>query len=143
MSIVILSSGIGNSGVDIAVDLSHTASQVGVRFGFQSQTTTKIIIIVTLLWRLISSNLISLIEYHHFLKVYLSTRRGAWVVSRKGFWGYPADAIANSRFLFTLPKSVLQWSVEKMCSFNFDHEAYGVKPSQRYGNDHQIKRALK
>lgn len=65
------------------------------------------------------------------------------MVSRKGFWGYPADAIANSRFLFTLPKSVLQWSVEKMCSFNFDHEAYGVKPSQRYGNDHQIKRALK
>lgn len=73
----------------------------------------------------------------------MSTRRGAWVVSRKGFWGYPADAIANSRFLFTLPKSVLQWSVEKMCSFNFDHEAYGVKPSQRYGTDHQIKRTLK
>ena len=32
-----------------------------------------------------------------------------------------ADAIANSRFLFTLPKSLLQWSVEKMCSFGFDH----------------------
>lgn len=48
MSIVILFSGIGNSGVDIAVDLSHTASQVGVRFGCQSQTTTKSIIIVSL-----------------------------------------------------------------------------------------------
>lgn len=36
MSTVILSTGIGNSGVDIAVDLSHTASQVGVRNSFFS-----------------------------------------------------------------------------------------------------------
>ena len=73
------------------------------------------------------------------LQVYLSTRRGAWVMSRKGFWGYPADAIANSRFLFTLPKSLLQWSVEKMCSFGFDHEAYGVKPTERYACNKRFK----
>lgn len=36
MSIVFLSIGIGNSGVDIAVDLSHTASQVSVRNSFFS-----------------------------------------------------------------------------------------------------------
>ena len=39
--------------------------------------------------------------------------------------------MANSRFLFTLPKSVLQWSVEKVCNLNFDHEAYGIKPQNR------------
>lgn len=36
MSTVFLSTGIGNSGVDIAVDLSHTASQVSVRNSFFS-----------------------------------------------------------------------------------------------------------
>ncbi|XP_052072576.1 flavin-containing monooxygenase 5-like [Mytilus californianus] len=82
--------GIGNSAVDIAVDLSNTASEV-----------------------------------------YLSTRRGAWVVGRKGFWGYPADAVANCRLLFQLPRNVLQYSVEKMANFNFDHESYGVKPKHR------------
>lgn len=84
-------SGIGNSAVDIAVDLSHVASQV-----------------------------------------YLSTRRGAWVISRIGFWGLPADAMANNRFLFSLPHSVLEWSVEKMANFRFDHESYGLKPKHRY-----------
>ncbi|KAH3891874.1 flavin-containing monooxygenase 5-like [Dreissena polymorpha] len=82
--------GVGNSAVDIAVDLSHVAS-----------------------------------------KVFLSTRRGAWVISRMGLWGLPADAMANCRFLFSLPKSVLQWSVEKMANFRFDHETYGLKPVHR------------
>ncbi|KAL3856623.1 hypothetical protein ACJMK2_011358 [Sinanodonta woodiana] len=76
--------GIGNSAVDITVDLSHVAAQT-----------------------------------------YISTRRGAWVISRMGFWGLPADAIANCRFLFKLPTSILQWCVEKMANFRFDHEGYG------------------
>ncbi len=50
-------SGIGNSAVDIAVDISRVAKQV-----------------------------------------HLSTRRGAWIVSRMGPLGYPADALANSRY---------------------------------------------
>ncbi|KAL4223868.1 hypothetical protein ACF0H5_017332 [Mactra antiquata] len=82
--------GIGNSAVDIAVDVSHVAS-----------------------------------------RVYLSTRRGAWVISRMGFWGLPADAMANNRFLFSLPLSALEWSVEKMANFRFDHEGYGLKPMHR------------
>ncbi|WAR03733.1 FMO5-like protein [Mya arenaria] len=80
--------GIGNSAVDIAVDVSHVADEV-----------------------------------------FLSTRRGAWVISRMGFWGLPADAMANNRFLFSLPQSVLQWSVEKMANFRFNHEQYGLKPA--------------
>ena len=46
----------GNSAVDIAVDVSRTAK-----------------------------------------KVFMSTRRGAWIISRMGPLGYPADALANSR----------------------------------------------
>ena len=83
-------SGVGNSAADIAVDLSHVASQV-----------------------------------------FLSTRKGAWVISRMGFWGLPADAVANNRFLFKLPLSMLEWSVEKMANFRFDHESYGLKPVHR------------
>ncbi|KAK3576474.1 hypothetical protein CHS0354_028524 [Potamilus streckersoni] len=82
--------GIGNSAVDIAVDLSHVAAQT-----------------------------------------YISTRRGAWIISRMGFWGLPADAIANCRFLFKLPISALEWCVEKMANFRFDHEAYGLQPMHR------------
>ncbi|XP_069136296.1 flavin-containing monooxygenase 5-like [Argopecten irradians] len=87
--------GIGNSGADIAVDISHAASQV-----------------------------------------FLSTRRGAWIINRKGFWGLPADAMANSRFAFMLPKSALQWGVEKMSNFNFDHKKYGIKPTNRALQSH-------
>jgi len=83
-------SGVGNSAMDIAVDLSHVASQV-----------------------------------------YISTRRGAWVISRMGFWGLPADAMANNRFLFSLPLPMLDWSVQKMANFRFDHESYGLKPAHR------------
>ncbi|XP_074641984.1 flavin-containing monooxygenase 5-like [Tubulanus polymorphus] len=82
--------GIGNSAVDVAVDLSRVCS-----------------------------------------KVYLSTRRGAWIVNRMGPWGIPADALANSRFMFSLPQNWLQWMVEKLANYRFDHETYGVKPSHR------------
>ena len=51
--------GMGNSAVDIAVDVSRTAK-----------------------------------------KVFMSTRRGAWIISRMGPLGYPADALANSRCEF-------------------------------------------
>ncbi len=32
-------------------------------------------------------------------QVYLSTRRGAWIISKMGPLGYPADALANSRLV--------------------------------------------
>ncbi|KAL5017098.1 hypothetical protein ScPMuIL_006687 [Solemya velum] len=65
---------------------------------------------------------------HVASQVFLSTRRGTWVVSRRGPWGLPADAVANSRFMFKLPLWFLQWSVETMSNFLFDHSAYGIKP---------------
>ena len=79
--------GIGNSAVDIAVDLSKIAS-----------------------------------------KVHVSTRRGAWIISKMGPFGFPADALANSRFSFTMPRTWLQRLVEVMANFRFNHENYGLKP---------------
>ncbi|CAH1802339.1 unnamed protein product [Owenia fusiformis] len=62
-------------------------------------------------------------------ETYVSTRRGAWVISRMGPLGYPADMLANSRAMFSMPMQSLEWMVEKMAQFKFSHEMYGVKPN--------------
>lgn len=53
-------------------------------------------------------------------------------MARMGPLGFPADALANSRFMFTLPRSWLQWMVEVIANFRFDHENYGLKARHRY-----------
>ncbi|ELT98324.1 hypothetical protein CAPTEDRAFT_167098 [Capitella teleta] len=62
-------------------------------------------------------------------KVFLSTRRGAWVISRMGPLGIPADALCNSRAFFSLPLSVLQTLVKLMANFRFSHRNYGLQPT--------------
>ena len=62
------------------------------------------------------------------LQVYLCSRRGAWIVPRTSFWGLPADMLANSRVVFTLPYRLLDWFVQVQANFRVDHEAYGLKP---------------
>ncbi|XP_041349231.1 flavin-containing monooxygenase 5-like [Gigantopelta aegis] len=82
--------GMGNSAVDIAVDLCKVTS-----------------------------------------KLLISTRRGAWVISRTGLWGIPNDFLANNRFIFTLPLCLLQWCVEKQTNLRLDHTIYGLLPKHR------------
>ncbi|KAL8591585.1 hypothetical protein ACOMHN_055552 [Nucella lapillus] len=82
--------GIGNSAVDIAVDLAKTAQQV-----------------------------------------YMSTRRGCWVLSRSAGWGVPADMLANSRLMSSLPSWLLQWLVEKQANHRMDHHRLGLTPRHR------------
>ncbi|XP_077038039.1 flavin-containing monooxygenase 5-like isoform X2 [Agelaius phoeniceus] len=83
--------GIGNSGIDIAVELSHTAKQV-----------------------------------------FLSTRRGSWVLHRVADNGYPFDVSYASRFLHLIqnlvPKSILNSLMEWKLNARFDHTLYGLKP---------------
>ncbi|KAM4641185.1 dimethylaniline monooxygenase [N-oxide-forming] 2-like isoform 1-T3 [Discoglossus pictus] len=83
--------GMGNSATDIAVELSHTASQV-----------------------------------------FLSTRRGAWVMSRVFDNGYPWDVCFDTRFQNfvrnTLPSSIVTWMTEKKMNDWFDHSNYGLQP---------------
>ncbi|NXH35875.1 FMO5 monooxygenase, partial [Myiagra hebetior] len=91
--------GIGNSGIDIAVELSHAAKQV-----------------------------------------FLSTRRGSWVLHRVGDSGYPSDFSYISRFtglLHTLlPPNVINFFLERKLNARFDHTLYGLKPKHRVFDQH-------
>ncbi|NWW61973.1 FMO5 monooxygenase, partial [Ifrita kowaldi] len=86
--------GIGNSGSDLAVEISQTAQQV-----------------------------------------FLSTRRGAWVLNRVGDRGYPIDTILTTRmktFLQELVSSSMACDyMERKLNARFDHSRYGLKPKHR------------
>ncbi|NWR74645.1 FMO5 monooxygenase, partial [Centropus unirufus] len=91
--------GIGNSGSDLAVEISQTAKQV-----------------------------------------FLSTRRGAWVLNRVGDQGYPMDTVFTTR-MKTFLKDLLSPSmvnsyVEKQLTARFDHSHYGLKPKHRVFDQH-------
>lgn len=64
-------------------------------------------------------------------EVHASTHKGAWIFSRFFPGGYPADAIANSRLMFALPRSLLQWAVERLCIFRYSGENYGLQATHR------------
>lgn len=91
--------GIGNSGGDLAVEISHTAKQV-----------------------------------------FISTRRGAWILSRVGDYGYPLDVSSLSRFQHFLTKicsqSLVNTYLENKMNQRFDHELYGLKPKHRALSQH-------
>lgn len=66
------------------------------------------------------------------LKVYLSTRTGAWVVGRVGDGGFPGDLIWTSRMTMLMMKLFPSWlngNLEKKLNMTFDHELYGLKPN--------------
>uniref|UniRef100_A0A803V8W2 Flavin-containing monooxygenase 5 n=1 Tax=Ficedula albicollis TaxID=59894 RepID=A0A803V8W2_FICAL len=91
--------GIGNSGIDIAVELSHTAKQV-----------------------------------------FLSTRRGSWVLHRVAKNGYPFDFSYISRFTQLLqnllPPNISSFLLERELNARFDHTLYGLKPKHRIFDQH-------
>ncbi|PIO24345.1 hypothetical protein AB205_0091760, partial [Aquarana catesbeiana] len=65
-------------------------------------------------------------------KVYLSTRRGCWVMSRVFDQGYPCDICFDTRFQTllrnTLPTPIVTWLTEKKMNEWFDHAHYGLQP---------------
>lgn len=73
-------------------------------------------------------------------QVYLSTRRGAWIIHRVGKNGRPFDIQAMTRFgnfLFNwVPYNIVCWVCEKKADAIFDHELYNVKPSHRIFSQH-------
>ncbi|POI24115.1 hypothetical protein CIB84_012137, partial [Bambusicola thoracicus] len=83
--------GLGNSGCDIAVELSTVASQV-----------------------------------------YLSSRRGSWVMSRVWNFGYPWDMLLITRFWTWLdnflPKAVSDWLYVRSMNQQYKHEDFGLMP---------------
>lgn len=93
--------GVGNSGGDAAVELSHVGK-----------------------------------------KVYLSTRRGVWMLWRVGPSGDPFDSTYLRRFwdyLFKVtPSDVTNSMAENMLNSRFDHEKYGIKPNHRLFGQHPM-----
>ncbi|KAG8556237.1 hypothetical protein GDO81_017978 [Engystomops pustulosus] len=91
--------GIGNSGGDLAVELSSVAKQV-----------------------------------------YLSTRRGAWVVNRVADEGFPLDVVLYSRYKLLLKQyfttEMLNSWAEKKMNRRFNHENFGLKPQHRILSQH-------
>ncbi|XP_029939621.1 dimethylaniline monooxygenase [N-oxide-forming] 5-like [Salarias fasciatus] len=90
--------GIGNSGGDIAVELSRVTKQL-----------------------------------------YLSTRRGAWILNRVGDNGYPLDLLFNRATNFlrkTLPFGYFCNIIENRLNTRFDHALYNLKPKHRVFSQH-------
>ncbi|XP_077963912.1 flavin-containing monooxygenase 5 isoform X1 [Gasterosteus aculeatus] len=90
--------GIGNSGGDIAVELSRVTKQL-----------------------------------------YLSTRRGAWILNRVGDSGLPLDMQLPRLFTYVqnlVPSSLISSLVEKQVNQRFDHALYNLKPKHRLFSQH-------
>ncbi|KAK5869971.1 hypothetical protein PBY51_024643 [Eleginops maclovinus] len=90
--------GIGNSGGDIAVELSRVTKQL-----------------------------------------YLSTRRGAWILNRVGANGLPLDLHFNRVLDFLqliLPFGVYSGLAERQLNQRFDHALYNLKPKHRLFSQH-------
>ncbi|XP_030626994.1 dimethylaniline monooxygenase [N-oxide-forming] 5-like [Chanos chanos] len=68
-------------------------------------------------------------------QVYLSTRRGAWVVRMVSDNGVPLDMKYNTRFVHILfqllPVSILNWIGEQKLNSMYDHTKYCLKPKHR------------
>jgi len=89
--------GIGNSGGDIAVELSR-----------------------------------------HTPQVFLSTRRGAWVLSRLGKGGEPGDQQFLRRYLSVLPRKVFAYLASKAVNQRFDHEVFALRPQHPIQGQHPM-----
>lgn len=73
-------------------------------------------------------------------KVYLSTRRGAWIIHRVGFNGKPFDTLILRRyfnfFFNNVPYNVVCSVSEAFINRHFDHSQYRVKPKHRIFEQH-------
>lgn len=69
-------------------------------------------------------------------QVFLSTRRGAWILNRVADYGYPFDVLFSTRYHYFLSKicgqSLVNSFLEKKMNQRFDHEMFGLKPKHRY-----------
>lgn len=90
--------GIGNTAVDLVVELSSVAKQV-----------------------------------------FLSTRRGAWLVNRVCDDGFPLDVVYFSRFNAILQckfPSMIDTYMENKFNSRVDHDNFGLKPKHRFFSQH-------
>ena len=76
-------------------------------------------------------------------QVYLSTRRGTWVINRIEKNGYPADMFTLRRVVehmreTIIPRSLGNTLYEARLNSRFNHENYGLKPKHRFDAQHPM-----
>ncbi|CAH1781362.1 unnamed protein product [Owenia fusiformis] len=75
-------------------------------------------------------------------QVYLSTRRGSWVLNRVGSAGVPQDLIftkrVNELLKDLLPISWVNSVAESIIEKRFDHEKYSLRPNHRFYSQHPM-----
>lgn len=120
--------GIGNSGGDIAVETSRVAEQVEESF----------FILLIFFWLEIEKKTPSWVLVNSvfpILQVYMSTRRGAWIIRQVSDNGLPVDMKYNTRFVHILfqlfPINFFNWFGEKKLNAMYDHTMYALKPKHR------------
>lgn len=68
-------------------------------------------------------------------QVFLSTKRGTWVLHRVADGGYPFDFIYISRFIqllhSLLPHNASSFFIERKLNARFNHALYGLQPQHR------------
>ncbi|GFU29827.1 dimethylaniline monooxygenase 5 [Trichonephila clavipes] len=73
-------------------------------------------------------------------KVYLSSRRGAWILPRVGPNGLPLDVVYLKRWVHLLcrllPYKFICYVTEKQISERLDHDLYNLKPKHRVWSQH-------
>ena len=76
------------------------------------------------------------------LQVYLSTRRGSWVLNRISENGLPIDYLHARRFQYDvsslMPRSLINALSERNLNSRFDHALYGLKPEYRFDAQHPM-----
>ena len=135
--------GIGNAGADAAVDLSRIASQVGNRLSRSMiYTVSDMLHKSQYPFQLYCHQRFSAEIFHICCvgQVYLSTRRGAWVIHRVGPGGTPIDMVNNARvsefFRGILPRNMYNSFMESFLNRRFDHKQFGLKPENRFDGQH-------
>lgn len=69
-------------------------------------------------------------------KVYLSTRRGSWVLHRVAPNGLPMDTMIQRRYFQPVPLWLLNTMAERQCQRLLNHDLLGLKPRHRIFQQH-------
>jgi len=76
------------------------------------------------------------------LQVYLSTRRGSWIVNRIADNGLPRDYLFRRRFTqdvrSLMPQSLVSAMLHRQVNSRFDHTLYGLKPDHHFFGQHPM-----
>jgi len=75
-------------------------------------------------------------------QVYLSTRRGSWILFRVGPFGIPFDMMYLRRIVFNVfnlvPYSLSCATTERFLNSRFDHKLYGLEPEHHVWSQHPM-----